>query len=619
MATARARFDEGLRHLGMHPGHRGQRHSVERAGVCFGEAVHADAGMCDGWLGLAYAQGANHHNLAGALAAARNMYRETRRLGVDDGVLAPVITTPIGGRLDIVNRYALTAAYAGLLIADQRFDDAEKLLADSGNPADVHITLMTAILHRVTERWPDVIAVVERGDRPADVHKAATVDVLVAHASVMLGQFGHALSKAEFAAQYGDAQTAAAAAVTAAMALRCLGRADEARTWLGKAVVDGELVPEAAKLASDETWSLVPTSAETIAARANKWDPASGPTLGELEREKQRCGDADLLAEGEAEIDAHVGLPSVKQRLREEKRAREYDMAMRAGGEDIGDVEGMNMTFVGQPGTAKTSIARCIGKVYCGLGLLKSPAVHEVSRRMLVGEHVGETAIRTGEWLEKARNATLFIDEAHELWKPHTRNDFGVEVIDTINKFAEDNRDDILIILAGYPEPINDMLDNANAGFRSRFPVQLEFPSYTTEELVQIAYLVASDSAKVTLASAAVGYMEVLFAALTSRREDINPHGGDPRLLIDRAANGRFVRMLMTEAARHMKNRVMTDPSIDLGSPEGRAKARILSATDLHRAAGATLLAQNCDPALADLPLDSTPPPVTTSSKPSTE
>ncbi|CAA0126529.1 ESX-5 secretion system protein EccA5 [Mycolicibacterium vanbaalenii] len=601
--TASSKFAEGLRHLGLLPGVATSRNDAATAAGCFREATRLDPTMCDAWLGLAYAQGSTAQVLGAAHTHARNMYREVRSLEVPDSHLAPIVRTPIGGNFTITSKTALAAGYAGLLVSDRRFDDAENLLIELNQPENTYVTMISTILYAVTERWTDLLTTADKGRRPADVTMAATMDALTAQAAAKMGQFGRAVELAEFAYLHGDPATKGSAALTAGLALRSLSQADKATEWLTKAAATGTS-PEAKAALDNSGYVLTVVTDDVISARTNRWDPNSAPSLEELEREMRRVGDPELLAEGEAELAAHVGLVVVKDRIEQLKTAQKFDLEMRAAGEPVGEIESLCMTFVGEPGTAKTSVARATGKIFCGLGLLRFPDVYRVTRMNLVGEAIGQTAQRTSEWLERARGATLVVDEAHELWKPQTTNDFGVEALDTIMNFAEEHRRDIMIILAGYKLRIDAMLD-ANPGLRSRFPAQLEFPSYSAEEMLSISDVIARLSSKAILDPSARGYLAAIFTQLTSTYEDYNPYGGEPRPLVDRAANGRFVRMLLTEASIWMKNRAMSDPLIDRSTPDGRRQARTLCEADLRRAAPLVLKAQKCDPQIADVNTDS--------------
>ena len=145
----------------------------------------------------------------------------------------------------------------------------------------------------------------------------------------------------------------------------------------------------------------------------------------------------------------------------------------------------MHMVFTGNPGTGKTTVARLIAKLYYRIGVTKKPTLVEVDRSGLVSGYVGQTALKVQEVVEKALGGVLFIDEAYALAASESSNDFGHEAIDTLLKAMEDHREDLVVIVAGYPDLMEMFLDS-NPGLRSRFNKVIEFRDYTPEELFSI-------------------------------------------------------------------------------------------------------------------------------------
>ena len=178
-----------------------------------------------------------------------------------------------------------------------------------------------------------------------------------------------------------------------------------------------------------------------------------------------------------------VGLEPVKIEVERLVAAREFTNARVAAGKPAIE-QSPHWVFTGNPGTGKTTVARMVADLYKALGILKKGHVVEADCSKLIAAYIGQTPIKTQRLCEEARGGVLFIDEAYGL-TGHQHQGYGPEAIETLLKFMEDNRGDIVVIVAGYPKEMQGFLD-ANPGLRSRFDVVIDFPDYATDELGQI-------------------------------------------------------------------------------------------------------------------------------------
>ncbi|MBE6598774.1 MAG: AAA family ATPase [Ruminococcaceae bacterium] len=184
-----------------------------------------------------------------------------------------------------------------------------------------------------------------------------------------------------------------------------------------------------------------------------------------------------------AELDSYIGLENVKKEVRNLINMATVYKMRKDNDLPTADVS-LHMVFSGNPGTGKTMIARLMARVYHSLGLLSKGHLTEVDRSGLVAGYIGQTAIKTSKVLEEAMGGVLFIDEAYTLTSK-TENDFGFEAVDTVLKAMEDNRDDLVVIVAGYIDLMEEFIDS-NPGLRSRFNKYVNFDDYTAEEMTDI-------------------------------------------------------------------------------------------------------------------------------------
>lgn len=206
------------------------------------------------------------------------------------------------------------------------------------------------------------------------------------------------------------------------------------------------------------------------------------PATIDLAAEYESSGVADVLRE----LDEHlIGLAPVKQRIRETAALLLVDRARREMGLTQ-ETPTLHMSFTGNPGTGKTTVALMMAGLLHRLGYVRKGHLVSVTRDDLVGQYIGHTAPKTKEVLKKAMGGVLFIDEAYYLYKPDNERDYGQEAIEILLQVMENNRDDLVVIMAGYADKM-DQFFSANPGFRSRIAHHIDFPDYAEEELLRIA------------------------------------------------------------------------------------------------------------------------------------
>jgi type VII secretion ATPase EccA len=248
------------------------------------------------------------------------------------------------------------------------------------------------------------------------------------------------------------------------------------------------------------------------------------------------------------ELDRNVGMEDVKRQVSAVAAQVRAGLMRAERGLPTAKLGG-HLIFAGPPGTGKTTVARVVARLYCALGLLAADTVIETDRSGLVADWIGQTATKTNEVVDSALDGVLFIDEAYALKKKGiSTNDYGTEAIDTLLKRMEDDRDRLVVIVAGYSEPMAEFLE-ANPGLRSRFSTRIDFPRYTADQLREIAMrLVESRGDHITPDAA---------AALTAVLDQVCANGR-----IDELGNARFIRTVLEAAGKHRDLRLFHSPGL---------------------------------------------------------
>jgi probable Rubsico expression protein CbbX len=275
---------------------------------------------------------------------------------------------------------------------------------------------------------------------------------------------------------------------------------------------------------------------------------------------------AQLYADSEIEATFNqlecelVGLLPVKTRIREVAALLLVERARRLMGIEA-ESPSLHMCFTGNPGTGKTTVARRMARILHRLGYVRRDHLVSVTRDDLVGQYIGHTAPKTKDAIKKAMGGVLFIDEAYYLYRPENERDYGQEAIEILLQVMEDNRDDLVVILAGYGDRM-DTFFKSNPGMASRISHHIDFPDYSADELYRIAELMAAS-------------MHYCFDAEAQNvmREYIVRRMTQPRF-----ANARSIRNALDRARLRQANRLFGSRA----TPADRAALQTLSAADIR-------------------------------------
>ncbi|MEU1376555.1 AAA family ATPase [Streptomyces triculaminicus] len=579
----------------------------------FRAAVRADPGMADAWLGL-------HALRAETTTALLRMYRHRDRFGEQRARHRRPLNSWywLGWWVQPVLESGrdLLLAHASHWLDGRHVPELDRALADCPPvEADPQVRFLHACRAYLVKDWDQLV----RHTEPLldDPLLGIEAGLFGGMARVRLEMYGHAEPLLAAAlmrcrseqpqrkelrywlarAHEGTGRSAAALPLYRAVhrvdpsfmdtAARLTAIADADGDGLDDDHLDLASVPlggPAADPAADSEPQGVPDALDVLTGTGPDTDPVgSAPVEADGVREKFRVpaqggpaplpgrSDPVLLARALAELERMVGLEPVKRQVRA-LSAQLHMARLRAGQGLPVQPPKRHFVFSGPSGTGKTTVARILGRVFYALGLLGGDHLVEAQRADLVGEFLGQTAVKANELIDSALGGVLFVDEAYSLSNSgYSKGDaYGDEALQVLLKRAEDNRDRLVVILAGYPEGMDRLLA-ANPGLHSRFTTRVDFPSYRPAELTSIGEVLAAENGD--------AWDEEALEELRSISGHVVDQGW-----IDELGNGRFLRTLYEKSCAYRDLRLSAYP----GTPT-RDDLATLRLPDLMQAYGEIL------------------------------
>ncbi|OBF17658.1 type VII secretion AAA-ATPase EccA [Mycobacterium kubicae] len=557
-------FDAGVLSLGIPIDGLETDRDVQYAALAFKRATEHDPQMSDAWLGRAAAGDTSSEVIYHLWRTSKeNLNREQRRLGLPRHALSGRFQTGLYLDYTLSTLTEVWLAYAASLIEGEDYDEAERVLdeldtmrrsmPDGDSEANEICAYIRAVLHFTTQRWPDVLTALADSASFTDEYIAAGAHLMVGSACAQMGLFGEGIRRLDQAIEGPIPAARRAAEFCKGLTLREMGKEPEARIIFERIYSEEPGFEANAAALHDPKYRLIISSKEAIESRTNKWDPNTARNAQDMDAESLTERGNEYLRAAQVELDRQIGLSDVKLQVAKLRSAAMLAKVREGKGLNTAS-RSLHLAFTGPPGTGKTTIARVVAQVYCGLGLLKTPAVIEAKRSDFVGEHLGSTAIKTSALIDSAMDGVLFIDEAYTLIQSGLSGGdaFGREAVDTLLARMENDRDRLVVIIAGYDAEIDRFLA-ANEGIASRFTKRIRFGSYNPSELGDIGRLIA----KMRDSELSDEACDELISACTTLYEGQSvDESGTLRRDIDLVGNGRFVRNVIEAAEEEREYRL---------------------------------------------------------------
>ncbi len=570
-----SRFATCCRALGIAVYERKRPADLAAARSGFTELARIAYDQCDAWTGLAAAGDPSLRTLEAISRTAATAGRLQRQVELAPGALGFRYDTGLYLQFRASTTDEFHLAYAAGLATAGRFAEADQIVTGltGRRPNWREARWVSVVVNYRAERWSDVVKLLTPivNDPELDESFSHAAKIALGTSLARLGMFAPALSYLEEP----DGPVAVAALDgTLAKALVLRSHVDEeSASEVLQDLYAAHPENEQVELAlTDTSFGIVTTTAARVEARTDPWDPATEPSAEDFVDPSAHERKGVLLHEAERQLDEFIGLEEVKNQVARLKSSVAMEILRKQRGLAVAQ-RAHHLVFAGPPGTGKTTIARVVAKIYCGLGLLKRENIREVHRADLIGQHIGETEAKTNAIIDSALDGVLFLDEAYALVATGAKNDFGLVAIDTLLARMENDRDRLVVIIAGYRADLDKFLDT-NEGLRSRFTRNITFPSYNASELVEIANTMAQQRDSI-FEQSALDHMAALFEKLAATSTpDSN---GVERRSLDIAGNGRFVRNIVERSEEEREFRL--DHSEQAGTGEF-SDAELMTITD---------------------------------------
>jgi len=393
--------------------------------------------QCDAWTGLAAAGDVSIRVLEAVSRTATTAGVLQRQVELAPSALGFRYETGLYLQFRATQPDDFQLAYAAALACaggPGQYAEADRIVAGLAErrPSWREARWVAVVINYRAERWSDVVKLLTPIVNDADLDAAFShaAKIALGTALARLGMFAPALSYLEEP----DGPVAVAAvdgALAKALVLRAHIDEESASEVLQDLYAANPENEQVERALSDTSFGIVTTTADRIAARADPWDRGTEPSPGDFVDPGAQERKHVLLAEAERELDEFIGLEKVKDQVARLKSAVAMELVRKQRGLEVAQ-RTHHLVFTGPPGTGKTTIARVVAKIYCGLGLLKKENIREVHRADMIGQHIGETEAKTNALIDSALDGVLFLDEAYSLVATGAKNDFGLVAIDTL-------------------------------------------------------------------------------------------------------------------------------------------------------------------------------------------